>query len=106
MPVVETPEQETTFWGELMSVVRNLMHVPMYGVLTLVLLHYFECIRFSRPAGALVSAVMAMFLGIAVELLQIYVPGRYCSISDIGLNFAGIIGAMILFFKFCFKAEK
>jgi VanZ family protein len=77
----------------------NLMHVPMYGVLTLVSLYYFAHIRFSRRAGALITIVIAMSVGALVEVLQMYVPGRFGSLSDIGLNAAGIAGGLILFYK-------
>ncbi|MCF8092221.1 MAG: VanZ family protein [Desulfotignum sp.] len=106
MPVAEIPESEKTFRERVMSVVFNLMHVPMYGVLTLVSLHYFECIRFSRPVCAAVTALIAMSVGVLIEVLQIYVPGRYGSFSDIGLNATGIAGGMVLFFKICCKAEE
>jgi VanZ family protein len=99
MPMAQIPEQEKTLWEKVMSVIWNLMHVPMYGVLTLVSLYYFECIRFSRWAGAAVSVVMAMSVGVLIEVLQMYVPGRYGSLSDIGLNAAGVAGGMALFFK-------
>jgi VanZ family protein len=103
MPVAEIPEQEKTVWEKVMSVIFNLMHIPMYGVLTLVALHYFDCIRFSRLAGAAVSAVIAMSVGILNEILQIFVPGRYGSLTDIVLNVFGIIAGMVLYRKFCQK---
>jgi VanZ family protein len=103
-PMAQIPEQEKTVWEKMRSVIFNLMHVPMYGVLTLVSLHYFDYIRFSRGAGAAVSVVIAMSVGVLVEVLQIYVPGRYGSLSDIGLNAAGIVGGLILFFKIRHKA--
>lgn len=99
MPMAEIPESEKTWQEKIMSVITNLMHVPMYGALTLVSLHYFECIRFSRLGGAVVSLLIAMALGALVEVLQMYVPGRFGSLSDIGLNAAGIAGGLILFYK-------
>ncbi len=99
MPMADIPEQDKTVWEKIRSVMTNLMHVPMYGTLTLISLHYFECIRFSRPANAAVTALAAISLGGFLEILQCYVPGRYGGISDIGLNTAGMIGGMILFFR-------
>jgi VanZ family protein len=99
MPMAEIPEQKKTVWEKIMSVITNLMHIPMYGVLTLVSLYYFECIRFSRLGGAVVSVLIAMSVGALVEGLQMYVPGRFGSLSDIGLNAAGMAGGLILFYK-------
>jgi len=76
MPVAEMPGPEKTFQEKVMTVLWNLTHVPMYGVLTLVSLHYFECIGFSRRINAGVTAMVVMALGILIEVLQVYVPGR------------------------------
>ena len=61
MPMAEIPESEKTWQEKIMSMIFNLMHVPMYGVLTLVSLYYFAHIRFSRRAGAIVSIVIGPF---------------------------------------------
>lgn len=98
MPMADIPQQEKTAWEKIRSVIMNLMHVPMYGGLTLVSLYYFECIRFSRPFNIGVTALVAMSLGILIEVFQMYVPGRYGGVFDIGLNTAGMIGGMVLFF--------
>jgi VanZ family protein len=103
VPVAEIPEQEKTFWEKMMSVITNLMHVPMYGVLTLVSLHYFDCIRYSRKKGVVVSILIAMSVGILNEILQIFVPGRYGSLTDIILNVFGIIAGVVLYGKICQK---
>jgi VanZ family protein len=99
MPMTDIPEQGKTVWDKIRSVIMNLMHVPMYGALTLALLHYFDCIRFSRPVNAGITAVVAITLGGFIEVLQTHVPGRYFSFSDIGLNAGGMAGAMVLFFR-------
>jgi VanZ family protein len=99
MPMAEIPESEKTWQEKIMSMIFNLMHVPMYGVLTLVSLYYFAHIRFSRRAGTIVTIVIAMSVGGLVEVLQMYVPGRFGSLSDIGLNAAGMAGGLILFYK-------
>jgi VanZ family protein len=99
MPVAEMPGPEKTFQEKVMTVLWNLTHVPMYGVLTLVSLHYFECIGFSRRINAGVTAMVVMALGILIEVLQVYVPGRYGGVFDIGLNAVGMAGGMGVFFK-------
>ena len=102
--MADIPEQGKTVWEKIRSVITNLMHVPMYGALTLVSLHYFECIRFSRPLNAVVTALVVMSLGILIEVLQVYVPGRYGGFFDIGLNAVGMVGGMVLFFNLFRKA--
>ena len=99
MPVAEMPGPEKTFQEKVLTVLWNLTHVPMYGVLTLVSLHYFECIGFSRRINAGVTAMVVMALGILIEVLQVYVPGRYGGVFDICLNAVGMAGGMGVFFK-------
>lgn len=99
MPVAETTGLEKTFQEKVMTVLWNLTHVPMYGVLTLVSLLYFECIGFSRRINAGVTALVVMSLGILIEVLQMYVPGRYGGLFDVGLNAVGMAGGMGVFFR-------
>jgi VanZ family protein len=43
--------------------------------------------------------MVVMALGILIEVLQVYVPGRYGGVFDIGLNAVGMAGGMGVFFK-------
>lgn len=70
------------------TLAQKLMHVFLYGMLTLMLVWTFAGIE-SRTWRLLVSMVIATAFGAAMEWCQTMVPGRYASAYDIALNAAG-----------------
>lgn len=70
------------------TLAQKLMHVVMYGVLTLMLVWTFDGIE-TRTLRLLVSLVIAIAFGAAMEWCQTMVPGRYASAYDIALDAAG-----------------
>ncbi len=77
------------------SLLQNTMHFVLYGLLTLfwaLTLARFQ--RFKRPVFW--AAVLASGIGIALEYGQLFVPGRYASLMDIGLNTGGVIIGVVL----------
>ncbi len=68
----------------------NLLHVPAYAGLTLLLAWTISGAARPRRLGALLLAcVAALSIGVTTELLQQYVPGRYPTLLDALLNAGG-----------------
>ena len=98
----------------------SLLHIPLYGILTLLLAFSvvpirgwpkppsIRQIRNSNVPGARARAGLklplfivggiAFAVGILDEVHQLYVPGRDASVGDIGLDFVGIVLALIFLF--------
>ncbi len=75
----------------------NFAHFPVYTILTLLILlgcNSFE-LRFKIFAFLLAAAC-----GILNEFIQLHVPGRSCSISDMMVNTSGALLAILLFSRF------
>lgn len=71
--------------------VQNLLHVPAYMVLTVLVL------LAGRPTNARALLLLAggcVFFGLALEGLQYLVPGRSASLSDGVLNVLGVLGGL------------
>ncbi len=79
----------------------SLLHIPLYGILTVLLIFSFVPIT-QLPNNSitrfLVVGVIALGVGIADEIHQAYVPGRDASVTDVLLDLVGII--LVLFFAF------
>lgn len=69
------------------SPLQNAMHFVLYGLLTLFWAAALE--RYKRPI--LWAATLAIGIGVLLEYAQLFVPGRYSSLLDIGLNTAGVL---------------
>ncbi len=88
IPDTSLPENQFML---LSPTVQNLAHVPAYGVLAL--LWGFSLRNFGvPPLRAVLAAMTITFMyGVAIELVQAFVPGRYPSIQDCFLNASGIL---------------
>ena len=97
----------------------SLLHIPLYGVLTVLLIFSFMPLKFkllnsinprnstnainatntiNLRARYLLPGGIASVVAIADEIHQAYVPGRDASITDVLLDIVGI--SLVLFFFF------
>ena len=91
----------------------SLLHIPLYGILTFLLIFSFVPLKFnstnpSNPSNPtnpsnpiahfLIPGGIALIVAVADEIHQAYVPGRDASIPDVLLDLCGI--ALVLFFFF------
>ncbi len=76
--------------GFVPPAVQNLLHIPLFGLLA-----WTWCRALETPARhtwQVVAIAMPISIGWSIfdELHQLYVPGRYASLTDLGLNLTGI----------------
>jgi VanZ family protein len=69
------------------SLLQNTMHCALYAVLTV--LWAATLVRWKRPI--LWAACFAAGYGALLEYAQLFVPGRYPGLLDIGLNTLGVL---------------
>ncbi len=72
--------------------VLDYAHIPIYSVLTFLLLLSFCSFDFRRQAVAFMVAVL---FGVLNEWVQQYIPGRSCSIHDVINNALGALLAIV-----------
>lgn len=87
----------------------KLEHYLVYLVLTLFI--FFSCVLQKRIAilrtHPFVSAFLFIaFYGMLNELIQLYVPGRFCDVKDWLADVAGALTGIVLLFPFFSKAVK
>lgn len=66
---------------------HNLCHIPAYFILTILLIVSFQAIT-RRHLGIICTA--AFLYGVLLEIGQSFVPHRYFSVMDMGLNAVGV----------------
>jgi VanZ family protein len=82
---------------------QNLLHVPAYAIL------YWLCWRAKvRPmgGGGLVMGGICIGYGGLLELLQVWIPGRWGSTVDVLLNAAGVTVAFVTLSCFSREVDK
>ena len=74
------------------QVVSNIIHIPAYGILSFLWFMSFKKTVLQRkplPVNCLVCIALVLF-AISDEIHQLFVPGRFASVLDAGLDFLGI----------------
>ena len=77
--------------------IRNLLHIPAYGMLAVLMLLLFKDI-FSYFLANLMVPVIGVGVALADEHLQSFAAGRMVTQQDLMLDVIGIAGGLVLFF--------
>ena len=72
------------------QVINNFMHIPVFAWMSIILLQVFRNFRLPDWLWFLCSLATALLIGIVLELLQAFIPGRWPSKGDIHLNMVGV----------------
>lgn len=104
--VIEVIRNYKVSQNQIATLIRKgLGHFSLFA-LTAVFALLFIFLAFSKPINRLVALAISEIIGFSLagfsELIQLYTPGRGCSIFDVGIDTAGfslvvIIGLIILF---------
>ena len=75
--------------------IQKAMHVAMYAALVVLWMWTLEAVG-SRALRALLSVILAIGLGALLEWRQLYVAGRFGTLTDVLLNSAGAVIGLVL----------
>ena len=81
------------------QMVHNFMHIPAYALLTYLIVRSFPFIEIRTT---LYACGISLAYGGFMEILQSFVPGRECSLGDMGRNLSGALlaGLYVRFIHF------
>lgn len=82
----------------LKPTVQNLLHVPMFAVLSFLFISILRAFQIENWKRNTIVLLSSGFFGLINEIIQIPVPGRYGGLTDILLNFTGAILGIVVFF--------
>ena len=79
----------------------SLLHIPLYGILTILLIFSFPPFQTNPDKQSdlfrfQIAGLIALVVAIADEIHQAYIPSRNASITDVFLDFIGIILCILL----------
>ena len=80
------------------SRIQNLMHIPAYLVLTILLLQLYKNYRINGWKRIVLALLTSMVVGLVGEMIQSFIPSRFPSIVDLIRNFTGTVAGIILFY--------
>ncbi len=85
------------FLAELDPQWQNLLHVPLFGLLQFLWLRALVRSGVPRGKAILLGCVISLGYGVFDEWHQMFVPGRYASLTDMSLNLLGVVLATVIF---------
>ena len=88
---------------EFKSYIQNILHIPLYAVLSILFLQLFKNYYPNISKRIVLIFVCCGGFGILNEIIQSVIPGRYGGVGDIILN---LIGAMIGILIFTFVERR
>lgn len=84
------------FLIDLKPTVQNLLHIPVYAILSILFLQVTKNYQLEGWKKIALVFICAGGFGVLNEVVQIFIPGRYAGLTDMGLNFIGaILGVFI-----------
>ena len=78
-------------------VLQNLLHIPMFAVLSILLLQVLSGYDMTPLKRAAVLLGVAISFGVVNEMIQVIIPGRYAGMLDMVLNLIGIFSGILLY---------
>lgn len=93
----QTEINQEHFFAFLSPALQNFLHIPMFGLLEYLWLRSFTKIDLSISAKVKISSLITGLFGCLDELHQSFVPGRYCSLTDVLFDFIGMTLGIFLF---------
>jgi len=100
IPGPDKPGDSAFIWlvANTPTLIQKILHVCLYGVLTLLLAWTLDGIE-SKTYRFLIVFIIAVSFGALMEWGQTKVQGRYATLYDVGLNAAGaVIGLLFAVF--------
>jgi VanZ family protein len=94
-----SPDLSTERSDPLVALVSNLLHIPAYAGLAYLLVKTLRGTRREHqqpPEAMALALIVAAVFAATSEWAQLFVPGRYASMSDFVLDVAGMLGAVFI----------
>jgi VanZ family protein len=85
------------FLTDLNPTVQNLFHIPLFGLLGYLWLNSLSMIISSYIFCISSAFLICVSFGIADEIYQTFIPGRFGGLQDILLNLLGVTLAIVVF---------
>ena len=76
---------------DLKPTIQNLLHIPAYGILTVLGLGLAGVDETNRLKKITLVLLLVIGFGILNEAVQMRVLGRYAGVMDLGLNTVGVL---------------
>ena len=81
------------------QVIQNLLHIPIFAILSILFLQIARNYDIGRWKAGSLAFVFCGIFGLLNEIIQIFIPGRFGGLMDIGLNSIGALIGILIYFS-------
>lgn len=85
-----TDDSGFNFLGLIPPTLQNLLHVPLFALLAWSWHRSLRRIGWRLPIAVTIAAAISLVWAVLDEWHQLYVPGRYATLTDLLLDFVGV----------------
>jgi len=94
---METDTQPFRIFEAVAPTVQNLAHFPAYGLLGVLWMQVLSRRGLRGPGRAVPAFLLGAGFGMATELAQFWIPGRYPSLTDSITNVLGVLIGLLVY---------
>lgn len=94
-----TDDGVPTFLGLVPPTLQNLLHIPLFGLLAYSWARTLTRLGNGVALALAAAGVIAFGWGVLDEWHQLYVPGRYGSLTDVLLDGVGVACGLLVFYR-------
>ena len=80
------------------QIIQNLLHIPMFAILSILFLQIARNFDIGRWKAGSLTFVFCGIFGLLNEIIQLFIPGRFGGLMDIGLNSIGALIGILIYF--------
>lgn len=99
IPSAETGAVDLNSLAPVLSLIQNLLHIPVFALLSLFCIRYLACFQMSLKQQVVRTVLIGSGVGIFSEAIQMAVPGRYATLTDLLLNALGMLTGIFIYHR-------
>ena len=84
--------------NKLHPIIRKLAHFSLYTLVGIFGMTFISTFELKKIYQFFISLLIGLFYAISDEVHQSFIPGRACSIMDVGIDTSGVIFGIIIVF--------
>ncbi len=96
-------EEKEEVLRKIEHIIRKLAHFSLYTIIGILLMSLMSTYKLKQKNRILVSGSIGLLYAISDEIHQAFIPGRGPQITDVGIDFAGVVvgmGMVLLVIRF------
>lgn len=91
-------EDKLELIDKLHPIIRKLAHFSLYTLVGIFGMTFISTFELKKVYQFFISLFIGLFYAISDEVHQSFIPGRACSIMDVGIDTSGVIFGIIIVF--------